>query len=131
MKTCRTGETLKTLVVLMALIGCAPSAHAFPQSIPSGSAYGVLDGHVLAIARHGDVTYLGGNFAELAAITGAFARLDGATGKRSGLLPEAENGEVRASVRDGQGGFYVGGTFTAIGGVPRAGLGRILAHRSF
>ena len=127
MKTCRAGETLKTLVVLMALISCAPSAQAFPQSIPSRSAYGVLDGHVLAIARHGDVTYLGGNFTELAAITGAFARLDGATGKRSGLLPEAENGEVRASVPDGQGGFYIGGTFTAIGGMARAGIGHILA----
>jgi hypothetical protein len=127
MKECSAGETLKGLVVLMALISCAPSAQAFPQPVPSQSAYGVLDGHVIAIARHGDVTYLGGNFSELAAMTGAFARLDAATGGRSALLPEAENGEVRASVPDGQGGFYIGGTFTAIGGVPRAGIGHILA----
>jgi hypothetical protein len=123
-------ETLKALAVLMALICCAPSAQGFPNPIPSRSAYGVVDGHVLAIARQGGVTYIGGNFSELAAMTGAFARLDAATGRRSALLAEAENGEVRASVPDGQGGFYIGGTFTAIGGQPRAGLGHILADGS-
>ena len=87
-------------------------------------------GYVRTIVPRGDVTYIGGTFDELAAVTGAFARLDAASGRRNALLAEAHGGEVRASVADGNGGFYIGGTFTTLGGETRRGIGHILADGS-
>ena len=87
-------------------------------------------GSVSAIVPSGNVTYIGGNFEALAAITGAFARLDASTGKRAVPIAEAEDGEVRASVPDGKGGFYIGGTFTQLGGERRDRIGHILADGS-
>lgn len=99
-----------------------------PTIQPTQSAFGVLgNGAVSTIVPHGNVTYIGGNFDELAAITGAFARLDATTARRIAPLAEAEHGEVRASVRDGNNGFYIGGTFTSVGGEPRSKIAHILA----
>jgi len=115
------------------LTGCAlAEAQALnPPSTPTQSTFGVLgNGAVSTIVPRGDVTYIGGNFDELAAITGAFARLDSSTAKRIAPLAEAEYGEVRASAPDGNGGFYIGGTFTSIGGEPRQKIGHILADGS-
>src|SRR5688500_12529389 len=69
-----------------------------PTSTPTQSAFGVLgNGAVSTIVPRGNVTYICGNFDELAAITGAFARLDSATAKRIAPLAEAQHGEVRTS----------------------------------
>ena len=122
------------------LVGCVgggdarrpTSAQALNPTIgPTQSAFGVLgNGAVSTIVPHGNVTYIGGNFDELAAITGAFARLDAATAKRIAPLAEAEHGEVRASARDGNNGFYIGGTFTSVGGESRLKIAHILADGS-
>jgi hypothetical protein len=102
-----------------------------PTSTPTQSAFGVLgNGAVSTIVPRGNVTYIGGNFDELAAITGAFARLDSATAKRIAPLAEAEHGEVRTSAPDGNGGFYIGGTFTSVGGESRSKIAHILADGS-
>ncbi len=102
-----------------------------PTIQPTQSAFGVLgNGGISTIVPHGNVTYIGGNFDELAAITGAFARLDSTTAKRIAPLAEAEHGEVRASASDGNNGFYIGGTFTSVGGEPRLKIAHILADGS-
>lgn len=102
-----------------------------PTIQPIQSAFGVLgNGGVSTIVPHGNVTYIGGNFDELAAITGAFARLDTTTAKRIAPLAEAEHGEVRASASDGMNGFYIGGTFSSVGGESRAKIAHILADGS-
>jgi hypothetical protein len=102
-----------------------------PPNTPTQSAVGVLgNGAVSTIVPHGNVTYIGGNFDELAAITGAFARLDSATAKRIAPLAEAEHGEVRTSAPDGNDGFYIGGTFTSVGGESRSKIAHILADGS-
>jgi len=84
MKEFLTRGMLKTMVALVALFGCASGAEAFnPDKLLTESAFGVLGyGAVNTIVPHGDVTYIGGNFDELAAATGAFARLDISTAKR-------------------------------------------------
>ena len=126
---------LGTLAALATLTGCAPApdtpAALNPSSTPTPSAFGVLgNGAVATIVPRGNVTYIGGNFDELAAITGAFARLDSATARRIAPLAEAQHGEVRTSAPDGNGGFYIGGTFTSLGGESRAKIGHILADGS-
>ena len=116
MKKLSATGALRTLVARVMLIG-APCAQALdPPSTPTQSAFGVLGtGAVTAIVPRSDVTYIGGNFDELAAITGAFACLHSSSARRIAPLAEAEQGEVRTSAPDGNGGFYIGGTFTSSG----------------
>ena len=102
-----------------------------PRNAPTQTAFGVLgNGAVSAIVPHGGVTYIGGNFDELAAITGAFARLDAVSGKRVAPLAETQGGEVRTCVSDGNGGFYIGGTFIIVGGTTRSKIAHIFADGS-
>ena len=123
---------LGATVLVLELTGCGggiPSIN--PSNAPTQTTFGVLgNGGVSAIVPHGGVTYIGGNFDELAAITGAFARLDAVTAKRIAPLAETQGGEVRTSVSDGNGGFYIGGTFILVGGNTRSKIAHILANGS-
>ncbi len=102
-----------------------------PSVVPMQSAFSMLgNGGIGVIVPHDNVTYIGGNFDELAAITGAFSRLDAVSARRIAPLVETQGGEVRASVPDGAGGFYIGGTFNRVGGVARARIAHILADGS-
>ena len=133
MKRAPAKRVVRMLLTMGALAGCAPVVpQSFtPPNTPTQSAFGVLgNGGVVTIVPSGGVTYIGGNFDELAAITGAFARLDTATAKRIAPLAEAQHGEMRATAPDGNGGFYIGGTFTSLGGEPRQKIGHILANGS-
>ena len=63
-------KTFGMVVALGTLVGYSPGALALdPPSTPTQSAFGVLNGEVHAIVPRGDVTYIGGTFDELAAIT--------------------------------------------------------------
>src|SRR5262249_56195276 len=120
---------------VLELTGCSGRAASIqsinPPNAPTQTAFGVLgNGAVSVIVPHGGVTYIGGNFDELAAITGAFARLDAVTAKRIAPLAETQGGEVRTSVSDGNGGFYIGGTFIFVGGNTRSKIAHILANGS-
>src|SRR5215510_15581222 len=113
------GRFLGAAVLVLELTGCGGGATSIPSinppNAPTQTAFGVLgNGAVSVIVPHGGVTYIGGNFDELAAITGAFARLDAVTAKRIAPLAETEDGEVRTSVSDGNKGFYIGGTFIIV-----------------
>src|SRR5262245_56870480 len=126
---------LGAAVLVLELTGCGGGATSIPSinppNAPTQTAFGVLgNGAVSAIVPHGGVTYIGGNFDELAAITGAFARLDAVTAKRIAPLAETQGGEVRTSVPDGNGGFYIGGTFIIVGGNTRSKIAHILANGS-
>jgi hypothetical protein len=116
------GPNVRPSVVTQAL---TPSFN--PSNTPTQSAFSVLgNGGIGTIVPHDNVTYIGGNFDELAAITGSFARLEGLTAKCIPMA-QAEHGEVRSSVPDGNGGFYIGGTFSSVGAEPRAKIARVLA----
>src|SRR5262245_34924273 len=117
--------SLYLIVLVLELTGCGGGATSIPSinppNEPTQTAFGVLgNGAVSVIVPYGGVTYIGGNFDELAAITGAFARLDAVTAKRIAPLAETQGGEVRTSVSDGNGGFYIGGTFILVGGNTRS-----------
>lgn len=75
--------------------------------------------------------YLGGAFTSASPAKPAdrLASLDGAVGTASSVFPSA-NGQVIASVPDGNGGVFVGGSYTQIGGVARTGLAHVLADGS-
>jgi trimeric autotransporter adhesin len=87
------------------------------------------NGSVEAITRIGDRLYIGGGFSTVGPITGGGVPVDRTSGApRRPFAPVT--GSVRAAVPDGDGGWFIGGVFTAVGGVPRSNLAHVLADGS-
>ena len=89
----------------------------------------VTDGDVYATVLVGDTLYFGGQFNHIGANEGGCAVLDPTTGARVAAMPRV-NGSVLAVAADGAGGWYLGGTFTAVAGVPRSNLAHVRADGS-
>src|SRR4051812_20480657 len=105
---------LTTAVALVALV-TAPAATADPVTAPLET--WVPDGEVHAVALSGPIAYLGGNFTRLAPYTGSSAAFNAANGDLRQPWPQVD-GVVEAVAPDGTGGWYLGGDFTSVGGVP-------------
>ncbi len=86
-------------------------------------------GRVLAMARSGDTLYVGGNFRMVGPSSGQGVPVSLETGEPSGSFPQVV-GVVWAAVGDGEGGWFIGGTFVGVGGQPREHLAHILADGS-
>jgi hypothetical protein len=89
----------------------------------------VTNGVVSASALSGNTLYIGGYFSEVGRATGGGVPLG--TGDFLPLpgFPRITGG-VSTVVSDGADGWYVGGSFTAVGGVPRSNLAHILSDMS-
>jgi hypothetical protein len=87
------------------------------------------NGPVKAVARAGNTIYLGGWFSIVGPCTGGGAAVDDASGARLERFPHVA-GSVRAAVPDGSGGWFIGGSFSAVEGVARANLAHLLADGS-
>jgi hypothetical protein len=84
----------------------------------------VTDGPVNAIVLEGNTIYIGGDFRTVGPATGGGVILDPLTGM---VIPQSPKvaGQVFAAVSDGSGGWYIGGDFKVVGGVPRTNLAHI------
>jgi hypothetical protein len=123
---------LATLLLPLALsVGAAPvrpagdaSAPATSSSLPTtvSSRYaGTLGGPLL---RVGTTLYAGGVY-RLATPTGPAVVMSTADGKLQAFGACVAGGSVRAAIADGSGGWYLGGTFSAVGGVARPGVAHV------
>jgi outer membrane protein assembly factor BamB len=83
------------------------------------------NGAVNAIARVGDLTYVGGSFTRIGPPTGNAVVFDRRSGARRTGWPVVSGGSVTALSPDGRGGWFVAGEFTRVGDVARRGLARI------
>lgn len=92
----------------------------------------VVDGTVDAIARSPDTIYIGGKFSRVGPPTGAAAAVSATTGQPDVGMPKVSGGfgEVYAVAPDGSGGWYVGGNFTHVDGIPRRNLAHVLADKT-
>ncbi len=88
------------------------------------------DGTVTAIARSGNTVYIGGAFTQVGASSGYGVPLSKMTGEALRPYPKVAGGYVFAVAPDGEGGWYVGGDFAALGGLPRSNLAHILVDGS-
>jgi hypothetical protein len=87
------------------------------------------DGPVHAIVRSGNTIYIGGAFRSVRPNTGGGVPLSATSGLP--LPPFAMvTGSVKAAVPDGDGGWYIGGQFTGVGGLPRSNLAHVLVDGS-
>lgn len=116
---------VRLVIAALALVCGSSVASAQLSTSRDPNAVGV-DGTVRYFAeRHGRI-YLSGGVQAVGTQTAPFVELDLATGSRLASLP-VPNGEVHAMVSDGAGGWFIGGTFTAVGSVPRSYLAHLLA----
>jgi trimeric autotransporter adhesin len=70
---------------------------------------------VNAAVRSGNTIYVGGSFTNFSLPTSNPVELNTTTGAYQRALPDV-NGDVNAIVSDGNGGWFIGGSFTTIGG---------------
>ena len=78
-----------------------------------------------AMLRVGNTVYVGGAFSQIANRTGSAIVVPSTGGAPQPGFPEVAGGSVTASVADGTGGWYLGGSFTNVGGVARPGLAHV------
>ncbi len=116
---------LRHLPLVLALSVLHVAADA--QSIREG--FYATDGDVYIEELAGNVLYIGGAFTRVGPPTGGAASIDATTGLPTTGLPKVA-GNVFSVASDGSGGWYIGGFFTAVGGVPRNNLAHILSDKS-
>ena len=85
----------------------------------------VPDGEVKAVALSGSTAYIGGNFTRIAPYTGSSALFASPSGNLKRPWPEVA-GVVNDVAPDGAGGWYLGGDFNSVGGVPRTDLAHVM-----
>ncbi len=91
----------------------------------------VTNGSVRASALSADAgtLYMAGDFNYVGPRTGGFVPIESATGAVTGNFPIVD-GVVSASVADGSGGWFIGGTFERVGSTARMNLAHIRADGS-
>ncbi|GEM_PF-1195728 len=98
-----------------------------PTTGPGGIAGNiVVDGIVQAVVDVPGTVYLGGQFTHAGPRTGQGVPISDTTGLLPGNFPRVAGGMVRSSVPDGNGGWYIGGNFTCVNGLPCLYLGHVL-----
>jgi hypothetical protein len=128
MKAHRSYFTISVSVMLLRLACFALGALtclAQPSSVPM-SKFWRTDGSVLAILVTNDTVYLGGQFTYVGPDTGSAGVVDATTAQLRKGFP-AVNGTVLSAASDGQGGWFMAGSFSSVGGIQRSNLAHVLA----
>ena len=90
----------------------------------------VTDGGVTAMEKSGQTLYLGGLFTTVGVRTGGGRCRSRRTPAWLKSIYPSVNGDVLTVANDGQGGWYIGGTFTLVGGILRTNLAHIRSDRT-
>jgi len=124
------------LVSVAGLFVLSVAASAAPGSLLPGAAgppstvssrYAVVGAG--AAVRVGSAVYVAG-VTRVAPSTGSAVVVSAANGQAQPIEAPVAGGTVWASIPDGAGGWYIGGSFTSVGGVVRPGLAHLLAGGS-
>ena len=116
----------RTSALFAALSGLALAAPAPGQNLIPEKNFYVTDNVVETVEVVGDSVYVGGHFQHVGLYTGPLAPVSLSTGATLPNFPEA-NDYIFGLASDGNGGWFVGGDFTEIGGVARNHVAHILA----
>ena len=118
----------------LSVLSTVQVAHADPDSRPGvvaerprDAGVHAVDGEVRTVAQVGGSVVMGGNFTKVGPVTrGAVGIVDTATKSFAPGFPDVV-GSVSVAVPDGSGGWYLGGSFSSVGGVARANLAQVNA----
>src|SRR5262245_21724536 len=121
-----------TATVLAALALLAGGAAAVPTAaLPTATwvATGSTDADAMAgvdaVAVSDHTAFVGGDFNYVGPYTGGLVAFDPSSSLPDPAWPVV-TGAVNASVADGAGGFFIGGLFSSVGGLPRSNLAHVL-----
>lgn len=122
--TCRHAVTgfVAVATALALTIAVAPAAQASPATVTDDTA-GVR-GVVHSTLQYGDRIYIGGDFDFAGRWSGAGQVVDAGIGRVASPALRIV-GQVNVATPDGQGGWFIGGSFTQVLGQKRLGLARI------
>jgi outer membrane protein assembly factor BamB len=101
----------------------AATRHLAPPTTVSSRYVVVGDGPVLRVRN---TVYVGG-VSRLGIPTGSAMVVATPSGQQQPIAAQVTGGGVQATIADGAGGWYIGGTFTSVGGVGRPGLAHLMA----
>ena len=116
-------------IAVAIVLGAWPvvSSRAAPDVVaPARFQNWVTNGSVSAVQVVGNTLYMGGYFTQVGPPTGGWVGLTALDATRRTDLPRVA-GAVYAMTPDVSGGWYIGGEFTAVDGVPRSNLAHIRA----
>jgi hypothetical protein len=111
-------------LALVVTLGTALASHASHAAVDT--AVQVTNGAVDAIVADGTTLFVGGAITRIGPSTGGGVPIATSTFAPNPGYPRV-TGTVTAAAADGAGGWYIAGTFTAVGGVPRQNLAHITA----
>jgi trimeric autotransporter adhesin len=115
--------SLALVLILLSFAVASAGATTVRRGLPT------TDGTVRCLLTRGDTLVLGGLFTRFRMPTGGLAALDGRTSAVDHGFPTVD-GILYAIVSDGAGGWYLGGEFTAVGGLSHRNLAHVLADHS-
>src|SRR5262245_32207492 len=87
------------------------------------------NGPVYSAVQVGNILYIAGGFTAVGPPSGGGVPVDATNGSVPAVFPRV-GGSVGAVISDGNGGWYIGGSFKLVGGQPRSGLAHILSDGS-
>ena len=129
LRSLRVAETRRTFarrncagLWLLLALSMVPSHDAVAQHVNPD--FWVASGAVEVTRLAGNTLYCGGFFSYVGPYRGGGVPVQTATGTPLTGFPKVR-GSVNAVVADGQGGWFIGGHFDSVGGVPRANLAHI------
>jgi hypothetical protein len=127
-RTFASKSVLKRLLALSgALIFGWSMALAQPSSAPRDD-FWVPDGPVNAVVETNGVIYVGGLFDYVAPNSGTGGAFDLLSGASLPGFPSF-SGAIKAIISDNEGGWFVGGSFVSVGGLPIRNLAHIQASK--
>lgn len=92
---------------------------------PRDAGVHAIDGEIRTVAQVGDSVVIGGNFTRVGPVTrGAAGIVDTANNTFASGFPDVV-GSVSVAAPDGAGGWYLGGSFSSVGGVARTNLAQV------
>lgn len=120
------GFVLLGLLLLFAGTAAAQPSRHLATGLPTtaSSRYVIVGGG--AVLRIGNTVYVAG-VSRVAPATGSAVVVSGASGRAEPVKAHVAGGSVQAAIADGAGGWYIGGSFTSVGGVGRPGLAHLLS----
>lgn len=121
-------KTLISYLFIYAFLLCSYSTMAGFSNY-SETNFWTTNGKVRDIKTTNNKIYLAGDFSYVGMATGGGAAFAADTGKVNSAFP-AINGDVHAVLPDNNGGFYIGGDFSAVGYQDRENIAHILSDGS-
>lgn len=114
----------------LANVDSLPTGDVDASSLSAKAPKEIVDGPVLAAAKDGNNSFVGGTFDAAGLLNGHGGQMsqnsvnNTATGTPLSLDAKA-NGDILASVADGQNGYFIGGNFTKVNGTPCPGFAHL------